>query len=65
MKFPKGVNQELLEKLVCDYLDGFLLILTPAGKIVFVSTTVETLLGHQQVSYYLLLFILKSIIILL
>lgn len=40
----------MLEQLVCEQLKGFLLILTATGKIVFVSYTVENLLGHMQVS---------------
>lgn len=45
---PKNVDQNIIENLVCDELNGFLLILTATGKVVFVSQTVETLLGHLQ-----------------
>ncbi|XP_031346427.1 aryl hydrocarbon receptor nuclear translocator-like protein 1 isoform X1 [Photinus pyralis] len=45
--FPK-VDQFVLEQLVFEQLSGFLLILTNTGKIVFVSHTVENLLGHLQ-----------------
>ncbi|KAK4877506.1 hypothetical protein RN001_010012 [Aquatica leii] len=45
--FPK-VDQFVLEQLVFEQLSGFLLILTNSGKIVFVSHTVENLLGHLQ-----------------
>jgi len=38
----------VLEQLVFEQLSGFLLILTSSGKIVFVSHTVEQLLGHLQ-----------------
>ncbi|KYB28289.1 Circadian locomoter output cycles protein kaput-like Protein [Tribolium castaneum] len=48
IQLPKHVDQYLLEQLVCEQLGGFLLILTPNGKIVFVSHTVEHLLGHLQ-----------------
>ncbi|XP_063920625.1 circadian locomoter output cycles protein kaput-like isoform X2 [Zophobas morio] len=48
MELPKHVDQYILEQLVCEQLGGFLLILTPTGKIVFVSHTVEHLLGHLQ-----------------
>lgn len=43
------VNQLALEQLMYEQLEGFLLILTPTGKIVFVSHTVEQMLGHLQV----------------
>ncbi|KAF2899287.1 hypothetical protein ILUMI_06889 [Ignelater luminosus] len=46
-EFPK-VDQFVLEQLVFEQLSGFLLILTSSGKIVFVSHTVEQLLGHLQ-----------------
>lgn len=46
-EFPK-VDQFVLEQLVLEQLSGFLLILTNTGKIVFVSHTVENLLGHLQ-----------------
>ncbi|XP_068898008.1 basic helix-loop-helix ARNT-like protein 1 isoform X4 [Tenebrio molitor] len=48
MELPKYVGQRILEQLVCEQMSGFLLILTPTGKIVFVSETVEHLLGHLQ-----------------
>ncbi|KAJ8943178.1 hypothetical protein NQ318_008042 [Aromia moschata] len=48
MELPKHVDQYMLDQLVCDQLGGFLLILTPTGKIVFISHTVENLLGHLQ-----------------
>jgi hypothetical protein len=50
MELPKYVGQRILEQLVCEQMSGFLLILTPTGKIVFVSETVEHLLGHLQVT---------------
>ena len=50
LEIPKNVDQCMLEQLVCEQLKGFLLILTATGKIVFVSYTVENLLGHMQVS---------------
>lgn len=49
MELPKHLDQFVLDQLVCDQLGGFLLILTPTGKIIFVSHTVEHLLGHLQV----------------
>lgn len=49
MKLPKHVDQYILEQLVCEQLGGFLLILTPTGKVVFISHTIENLLGHLQV----------------
>ncbi|XP_060535881.1 basic helix-loop-helix ARNT-like protein 1 isoform X2 [Cylas formicarius] len=48
MELPKYVDQFVLDQLVCDQLGGFLLILCPNGKIIFVSHTVESLLGHLQ-----------------
>ncbi|KAJ8976458.1 hypothetical protein NQ317_012836 [Molorchus minor] len=48
MQLPKHVDQYVLDELVCDQLGGFLLILTAAGKIIFISHTVENLLGHLQ-----------------
>ncbi|CAH1170148.1 unnamed protein product [Phaedon cochleariae] len=48
MNFPKHVDQFLLEQLVCEQMGGFLLIVLPTGKIVFVSHTIENLLGHLQ-----------------
>lgn len=49
MHLPKYIDQVLLEQLVYEQLGGFLLILQPNGKIVFISHTVENLLGHLQV----------------
>lgn len=46
---PKQVDQFLLEQLVSEQLGGFLLILSGTGKIIFVSSSVENLLGHLQV----------------
>ncbi|VEN49933.1 unnamed protein product, partial [Callosobruchus maculatus] len=48
IQFPKNIDQFLLDQLVCDQLGGFLLIITASGKIIFVSHTVENLLGHLQ-----------------
>ncbi|XP_076271610.1 circadian locomoter output cycles protein kaput-like isoform X2 [Rhynchophorus ferrugineus] len=48
LDLPKHVDQFLLEQLICDALGGFLIILTSDGKIIFVSSTVENLLGHLQ-----------------
>ncbi|XP_050301805.1 aryl hydrocarbon receptor nuclear translocator-like protein 2 isoform X2 [Anthonomus grandis grandis] len=49
MELPPHVDQFVLEQLVCDQMGGFLLIISPVnGKIIFVSHTVETLLGHLQ-----------------
>ncbi|XP_018570169.1 aryl hydrocarbon receptor nuclear translocator-like protein 1 isoform X3 [Anoplophora glabripennis] len=48
MQLPKHVDQYVLEQLVCEQLGGFLLILTPTGKVVFISHTIENLLGHLQ-----------------
>lgn len=50
MQLPKYIDQVILEQLVYEQLGGFLLILQPNGKIVFVSHTVENLLGHLQVN---------------
>lgn len=52
LKLPKEANQYVLEQLVAEQLGGFLLILTTTGKIVFVSHTVEQLLGHLQVNLF-------------
>lgn len=49
MQLPKYIDQVILEQLVFEQLGGFLLILQPNGKIVFVSHSVENLLGHLQV----------------
>ncbi|KAL1517549.1 hypothetical protein ABEB36_001299 [Hypothenemus hampei] len=48
MQLPPNVDQFVLEQLVCDSMNGFLLIVTPSGKIVFISSTVENLLGYLQ-----------------
>ncbi|XP_023027350.1 methoprene-tolerant isoform X1 [Leptinotarsa decemlineata] len=48
MQFPKHVDQYILEQLVCEQMGGFLLVLLSTGKIVFISHTVENLLGHLQ-----------------
>lgn len=50
MQLPKYIDQVLLEQLVYEQLGGFLLILQPNGKIIFVSHPVENLLGHLQVN---------------
>lgn len=50
MELPKYIDQVILEQLVYEQLGGFLLIVQPNGKILFVSHTVENLLGHLQVS---------------
>lgn len=47
---PNYVDQFMLEQLVCEEMNGFLLIVNTSGKIIFVSHTVENLLGHLQVS---------------
>lgn len=47
---PKQIDQFLLEQLVSEQLGGFLLILSGTGKIIFVSSSVENLLGHLQVN---------------
>lgn len=49
LDIPKQVDQFLLEQLVSEQLGGFLLILSGTGKIIFVSSSVENLLGHLQV----------------
>jgi hypothetical protein len=38
-------------------MEGMLLVVTSTGKIVFISHTVENLLGHQQVNIGLINFI--------
>nr|UTE95860.1 met1 [Lasioderma serricorne] len=48
LNIPNEVDQDILEQLVLEQLGGFLLVLTPTGKIVFVSQTVEHLLNHLQ-----------------
>ncbi|CAH1123125.1 unnamed protein product [Ceutorhynchus assimilis] len=48
MELPPQVDQDVLEQLICDQMGGFLLITCTNGKIIFVSPTVETLLGHLQ-----------------
>ncbi|XP_056634378.1 circadian locomoter output cycles protein kaput-like isoform X2 [Diorhabda carinulata] len=48
MTFPKEVDQILLEQLIYEQMGGFLLIMLSTGKIVFISNTVENLLGHLQ-----------------
>lgn len=50
---PKGefnmVDQIALAQMIYEQLAGFLLIVMADGKIVFVSHTVEQILGHLQV----------------
>lgn len=46
---PKFLDQGVLEQLICDQFNGFILIVTASGRIVFASPTVEHLLGHLQV----------------
>ncbi|CAH1110029.1 unnamed protein product [Psylliodes chrysocephalus] len=48
MDFPKHIDQLLLEQLIYEQMSGFLLIVLASGKIVFISNTVENLLGHLQ-----------------
>ncbi|KAK9884917.1 hypothetical protein WA026_009154 [Henosepilachna vigintioctopunctata] len=48
VEMPKQIDQYLLEQIVCNELGGFMLILTVSGKIIFVSHTVENLLGYLQ-----------------
>ncbi|XP_030765878.1 circadian locomoter output cycles protein kaput-like isoform X2 [Sitophilus oryzae] len=48
MDFPCQVDQFIMEQLVGEDLKGFMMILSPDGKIVFVSPSVESLLGHLQ-----------------
>ncbi|XP_072394725.1 basic helix-loop-helix ARNT-like protein 1 isoform X2 [Diabrotica undecimpunctata] len=48
MDFPRNIDQILLEQLIYEQMGGFLLIVLANGKIVFVSSTVENLLGHLQ-----------------
>lgn len=48
INIPKNVDQCILEQLVFEQLNGFLVILTSTGKIVFTSYTVEQALGHLQ-----------------
>ncbi|XP_017779280.1 PREDICTED: aryl hydrocarbon receptor nuclear translocator-like protein 1 isoform X1 [Nicrophorus vespilloides] len=48
MDMPRHFDQMVLENLVYEQLRGFLLILTGNGKVVFVSHTVENILGHAQ-----------------
>lgn len=50
MDFPKHIDQLLLEQLIYEQMSGFLLIVLASGKIVFISNTVENLLGHLQVN---------------
>lgn len=59
MQLPKYIDQVLLEQLVYEQLGGFLLILQANGKIIFVSHTVENLLGHLQVIFFYILLIDK------
>lgn len=47
-ELPKQADQSILEQICCEQLGGFLMILTTNGKIVFVSSTVENLLGYLQ-----------------
>ncbi|XP_025836847.1 neuronal PAS domain-containing protein 2 isoform X2 [Agrilus planipennis] len=46
-EFPK-IDQSSLDQLVYEQLNGFLLVVTSRGSIVFVSSGVEQLLGHMQ-----------------
>lgn len=57
---PNYVDQFMLEQLVCEEMNGFLLIVNTSGKIIFVSHTVENLLGHLQVSMNLFIEIIKK-----
>lgn len=50
VQLPNYVDQFMLEQLICEEMNGFLLIVNTSGKIIFVSHTVENLLGHLQVS---------------
>lgn len=49
IQIPKSIDQFVLDQLIYEQLNGFLLILTGNGKIVFVSYSVEHILGHLQV----------------
>lgn len=49
MNMPREIDQIVLENLVCEQLGGFLMILAGNGKVIFVSPTVENILGHLQV----------------
>ncbi|CAL8115274.1 unnamed protein product [Orchesella dallaii] len=44
---PNGLEAQLSSVLL-DSMEGFMLIVTSSGKIVYVSDTVEKLLGHSQ-----------------
>lgn len=46
------VDQIALAQMIYEQLAGFLLIVTSDGKIIFVSHTVEQILGHLQVTYH-------------
>ncbi|XP_065162211.1 basic helix-loop-helix ARNT-like protein 1 isoform X1 [Atheta coriaria] len=48
MNMPREIDQIVLENLVCEQLGGFLMILAGNGKVIFVSPTVENILGHLQ-----------------
>ncbi|XP_066138919.1 basic helix-loop-helix ARNT-like protein 1 isoform X1 [Euwallacea fornicatus] len=49
MKLPSYVDQNLLEDLLADDMDGFMLIVMSNGKVVFVSYRVESVLGYAQI----------------
>jgi len=44
---PGGLESSLSSTLL-EALEGFMLIITSSGKIVYVSESVEKLLGHSQ-----------------
>lgn len=44
---PEGLESNLSATLL-DALEGFMLIVTASGKIVYISDSVEKLLGHSQ-----------------
>lgn len=48
------VDQIALAQMIYEQLAGFLLIITADGKIVFVSHTVEQILGHLQVIFMII-----------
>nr|QCC26555.1 methoprene-tolerant [Harmonia axyridis] len=48
VQMPKEVDQGMLEQIVYNELGGFMMILDANAKIMFVSPTVENLLGYLQ-----------------
>lgn len=48
IQMPRGVDQGMLEEIVYNELGGFLMLLDINCKIMFVSQTVENLLGYLQ-----------------